>query len=349
MDLAHRDVTGVVTDVRLKNDAKRADVTVETADGERDFELRRFAFSQLLKFADMRKSHFKNEEGEIVHARANDVVDALDEQELVFKASPNAESADVPAVVSTRYVSLPSEEIADRARETITSMGYSDFDFYTLREGQVVEMRFEFEGEELEASNRQEVLGPGIQIRNSMFGASSLRVNSWYRIERCSNGMLLMVGEEPEYRRVHVGEEADIRELLDEQIRIRMENISEVLEDVDRTVEIDLSLDQQIEWLEAAAENRRITKTMAGEVAAGVLSHAGEDPAEWESEVLTIPDSEPDDEWNTGEENLWGFINAFTGYVEHNEVSDSASRDAVRVYNELLESETIDDVEAVAA
>lgn len=347
MDTPHYDVSGTVSHVSVVNDGKNADVEVVTSDDEmEELRLRRFAFSQLLKFTDLRKGDLTNDENEVLPDAGSKVAGEIAEQDLVLKTA--TENDQVVGVVSPMYVSLPSEEISNLVRETITSMGISDFEHQVEREGAVTEQIFRFADETTEVEVGDTIDG-GLFVRNSVFGASSLRINRYYTILACENGMVSRRSRSS-FRQVHMGDASDLREGVVEEIEAQVEHIWEDTDLIDTVATIEFPIADQIDFLDVLADNGRVTKEAAGVVGYKIIDSADLEHADFETDHFDFPEQiDNGQEWNTGTETVWGLINGFTGYAEHSEMSSqSALQDVQRTYNKLLEVEDEQDVFAIA-
>lgn len=347
MDLAHTEIRGGVESAEVHSKAKSASVNIDAEDnGYENVKVEPFAFSQMLKFTDLRKSDLKGEEGEVLPDAGAKVTEELADQSLVFKRATDTNN--VKGVVSPKYVSIPSEEVEQITRETITSMGLSDYDFTVNKTGTVVEMDFKFPNEQGSVGEVGDTLEAGIHIRNSVFGASSLRVNQYFTVLACENGML--VRDTDSFRQVHMGDPQELRELLVDRVEEAVENIWEEVEFIDTVATIHFPIEEQIEFLEELADSRRITKQAASNIGAKIIVEAGEELEDYEPETFSLPESFDNEQtWNTGEDNVWSLLNAFTGYAEHSQmISDSSLKQVQRVYNDLMRVEDEDDVKAVA-
>lgn len=345
MDTPHTEIPARVTSANVHSKAKTATVDLKTDDKTySDVELEPFAFSQLLKFTDLRKKDLKDEENDVLPDAGEIVVDGLSDRELRFKRSHETKS--VLAVVSSKYVSIPSEEVEQIVRETITSMGISEFEFDTVRTGSVVEMEFRFLNEDA-TMDVGDTLKAGLFIRNSVFGASSLRVNQYYNVLACSNGMI--VRNMDSFRKVHMGDFQKLRELLVERVETAVETIWEEVEFIDNIASIEFPIEDQIDLIDSLAENRRITKKAATNVAAKIITEAEMELDWFEPEHFDLPKTYEDDQtWNTGRADVWGLLNAFTGYAEYSQMmSRSSEKDIQRVYNDLMRVESADEIESV--
>lgn len=359
MDLPHNEVVGNVESIDVIDNARRAEL--DFGSEEHQFEgytTWKFGFSQLLKFADLRKSDLKetDKEGETyVKPDAGEMIlEGIDENQLVFKVDQDEER--VIAVVSTDYVSLPTEEVVDITRDALTSRGITDFEFHEVptRSRLVDEVEFRFEDESKELEEVGDVLDGGLYIRNSSFGASSLRVNRYYTILACGNGMLSRRSGS-EFRQVHMGDAESLRESLHNEVDAQVEALWDEVDFIEAVHGIEFPLESQLEFLDAISS--KITKRSANAMAGRIIHEAGLDLEEYseehneEYENLDIPTTKPngDQEWNTGEGNVWSLINAFTGYIQHSDLSsESTTTQMERVYNTIMEAEDADDVMAIA-
>lgn len=347
MDTPYYEVSGQVSDVTVVNDGKNANVMIDTGDENKEFQMRKFAFSQLLKFADFRKADLKSD-GQILPDAGHQIFEALEDQDLRFKVGQ--ENDKVIATVSPRYASINSEELENIVRETITSMGVSDFDHRVERTGMVTEQYFEFNDETAELEEVGDQLNAGLFVRNSVFGASSLRIQRYYTVLACSNGMVSQQSQSS-FRKVHMGDAEDLREQIVEEVEMQIENIWEDTDLIQHVATIEFPISEQIELVEKLAEEKKITKKAAGHIAQKIIDESDSDVEDFEIEQFSLPDEEYDGDqtWNTGREDVWGLLNAFTGYAQHSEtISQSALTDIQRVYNNMLEAENKNDVKAIA-
>lgn len=351
MDYDHNQAEVRVDELSPTDRGRTAIVTFSNDDNEfEQYSMRRFALSQLLKFASMRKADLKDENGEVLPDAGETVLEELEEDSLVFKFDKQAR--DVIGVVSPNYVSIPSEEVDDLVQQTIGRMGIAldETTKTTHRTGIVCEWEYRFTDESREVENVGDQLDAGIRLRNSVFGASSLRVNRFYTILACSNGMLSRQSQSS-FRKVHMGDPEELREMLVEEVETQVENIWEDTDLIENVHSIEFPLEDQIDFLEALAENRRITKKAAGSMAAHILTEGGEDLEDWRDEIeqFKLAQEVSEETWNTGDENVWGLLNAFTGYTTHSDISShSTIQDIERVYNQVLTSDDKQELLAVA-
>lgn len=339
LDVPHGEVRGKLIDVEFpttdegKPTVKTATLTVERPDGEEvERETTRFAFSQLLKFADLRKKDLKNAEGDVEPTADVQVLEGLVEQDmsksLVYKY--NKDSGRIIGVVSNKFMSIASGEVEQLVRETITSMGVSEFDV-EKDPGLVTRMDFVFTDDdgENELTEVGDTLRGGIHVRNSVFGASALTLGRYYVVLACSNGMKVRNTEES-FNQIHMGDMEEVRQAIVEETERQIEHLWDETELISNVATIDFEIHDQAEFLWKLAKDRKITKRAA------------------KAMIEEIQKDESD--WNTGREDVWGLINAFTGYVEHSDKpSDSSLRKLERVYQDLIEMEERDDVEALVS
>ena len=351
MDLRHTEAIGTLQEVRVKDGAKRAELDFETENEEFEgMETWRFGFSQLLKFASLRKGDLKDGEGEVIPDAGKKVLENIDENQLVFKIS---EDEKVIAVVSPDFVSIPTGEVKDIAQQVITEKGISDFEIKNRQTRSRLVDAFDvvFTNEEKEVEEVGDTLNGGLSFRNSSFGASSLRVNRYYLILACSNGMMSRQSGS-EFRQVHMGDAQDLRESVRNEIDAQIDALWEQTDLIERAHGLNFPIEEQLEFLNKLAGEGKITKRSASTMAGKILFEAGEDRSDYEDEYedLSIPETEPNGgTWNTGEGNVWSFVNAFTGFSTHSELSsESTLRQIERVYNDVMNAEDRDEIAAIA-
>lgn len=304
----------------------------------------RFGLTQLLKFAGFKKSDLRetvepDEEGAEPYTRTKPnademVLDALEDETLVFKIQQDHDEdqydGSVCSVVSPNYATINSDELDQLVQNTIAEMGVSDEpNRFVRRDGFVVEIDYSWDSAH-EVENVGDKVDGGISIRNSVFGASSLRVNKYYTILACQNGMRIRETEE-EFKQIHMGSANELREAFEQEIRNQIENIWEETNLIEQADSIEMSIEDQVEWVENLAENGRITKR-AGEA------------------IIEELEEGDDSEWNLGRDSAWNLVNAFTGYTTHNDemISDSARKQLERAYDRILHAEDRDELEAIA-
>lgn len=329
--------------------------TVDQADFEpvqfENYRTWRFGLTQLLKFAGFRKSDLREtvepeDEDQEPYTRTRPdasemVLNELEGQRLVFKIQQEHDDeqydGSVCSVVSPNYATLPSGELDQLVQNVIAEMGVSEEpNRYVRRDGFVVSIDYSWESEhevEAEPDNHEminETLGGGISIRNSVFGASSLRINKFYTILACRNGLRVRETEE-EFKQIHMGSANELREAFEQELRNQIENIWRETDLIEGSHAIEFPLEEQIEWVENLAENGRITKRAAEAI----------------TEEL---EKGEESQWNLGRSSAWNLVNAFTGYTTHNEemISDSARKQLERTYNDILYAEDRDELEALA-
>lgn len=344
LDLKHHEAIGTLEDVEVVDGGSRARIGFQSDDKTySDYKTWRFALSQLLKFADLRKSELKDDEGELLSDAGDQILEAVGDRNLVFKFN---RKQNVIGIVSEKFASISSGEVDQTVRETITSMGVSDFDVRS-EGGLTSSMDYTFDSTK-EVESVGDVVRGGIHVRNSVFGASALRVNTFYVILACSNGMKIRETERT-FNQIHMGSEEEIREALVEEVEEQIESIWNETDLIDTLGSIEIEVEDQIEFIETLAENRTITKQAAGVMIAHIVEGAGQDVSDFESDALDLPSEVSNNGWNTGRENAWGLINAFTGYTTHSELSsESTINQLERVYNRILQAEDADDLWNIA-
>lgn len=348
MDATHSESEGQITDISVLDQAKTARITfANNGETYSDYETNTFSFSQLLKFTSLRKSDLKDEEGEVISGAGSEIMDELEGEKLTFKFNDRQ----ILGVVSTDYVSIPTQEAVDMVRETITRMGVSDFEINhrTHTPKLVEEVDFVF-GEDYQknVASAGDTLQGGIQLRNSVFGASSLRANHFYTILACTNGMVVNRSQK-DARHVHMGDSQELREWLVDNVEEMVEHIWETTDLIEDLSYIEFPIEDQIRLLEDLAENRKITKSAASVMATAIIAESGYDAEDLEIEAFEINGDIPGETFNTGDETIWGFLNAFTGYATHSELSShSTLRQLERTYNQILQAEDREALEALA-
>lgn len=324
IDPPHASIHGDLKEIDLGSSVRNATVTIDDGDEQYTKETTRFAFSQMLKFADLRKKDLKNDEGEIDPMADVMILDKLEDEDLTFKF--NTESGRIIGVVSEKFMSISTGEVEQIVRETITSMGVTEFDI-NKDGGLVSHLEFEFSGEEHEVEDVGDILRGGIHIKNSQFGAAALTFSKYYVILACENGMTIPESERS-FKQIHMGDLNEVRETIQEETVRQVENIWDETDLIQQTASISMPVKEQAEVLWKLAVDRKITKRSA--------------------ERMIEEIQKEDSEWNAGREDIWGLINAFTGYVEHSQKpSDSSKRKLERVYQDLIRMQDKDQVESM--
>lgn len=354
LDTDHTDVLAQLTGIEFDADSQtRADVHFETVapenhDPEEDGEFEsdtfegyrtyRFALSQLLKFADLKKRQLKEEvhpdgEGDPYYVTREDasemVMDGLDSDTFLFKVNENGSDNQVCSIVSPRYATLLSEEVDNLVQTKLGEMGIEEPQRKVRRRGFVVELDYTWD-DQVEMPEVGDTLSAGISVRNSAFGASSLRVDKYYTVLACDNGMRVKQGGK-EIRYNHVGDASELRQEFETVLEQEVDELWEETNFIDRVGSIEMELEDQVEYVEQLGEEGRITKTAAEYIA---------------SELEEGEESE----WNLGRENAWNIVNALTGYETHGdgtgaEISDSSRQRIERTYNQILQAESESDLD----
>lgn len=324
IDPPHASIHGDLTDIELDGSVRNATVTVSDGDNEYKKETTRFAFSQMLKFAGLRKRDLKDEEGEVEPMADVEILDNLEEEDLVYKFNTN--SGRIIGVVSSKFMSISTGEVEQIVRETISSMGISEFDI-NKDGGLVSHLEFDFTNEEHKVENVGDVLRGGIHVKNSQFGAAALTFSRYYVVLACENGMTIPKAERS-FKQIHMGDLQEVRETIQDETRRQIENIWDDTDLIKKTASIEMSIVDQAEFLWKLAVDQKITKRSAKRMIEEIQKE--------------------DSEWNSGRENIWGLINAFTGYVEHSQKpSDSSIRKLERVYQDLIRMKEKEQVESM--
>lgn len=362
LDHSHQEVEAQLMDIEFDRGSQtRANVSFVShrEDGDdlvfEDYRTWRFALTQILKFAGVRKGELKEEDDEgntfTKENAAEMVLDGLEEETFVFKIKQGTDKyedceGEVLGVVSTNYCSISTGELDDMVNQTLGQMGISGDDMTrnVRRRGYVSEIDYSWKSEH-EVESVGDTLDGGITIRNSVFGASSLRVGKFYTVLACQNGMVIQ-GTEKELRQVHMGDAEELREKFRNEVEAQVEEIWEETNLIERAGSIDFPAPKQIEFLRKLGENGRITKTSAGSMIRHIINDHDLDEEELEDEIgdIKVPEAVMGD-YNLGRENAWNLVNVMTGYTTHeSDVSDSSRKKLQRVYDSILKSEDQDDV-----
>lgn len=371
LDEKHLEMEGQLIDISFDEDSQtRADVTFvrEVEDGEdiviENARTWRFPLTQILKFAGLRKSDLKekyidadgNEAWRTKDDAAQMVLDGIEEESLTFKYKDERMSGredkrpELLAVVSNNYVTIPSDKLDDLMNQTLGAMGVTGDDMQRTikRRGYVVELDYTWPTEQ-EVEKVGDTLNGGIAIRNSVFGASSLRVNKFFTVLACSNGMLVK-DTEKSFRQIHMGDESELEEAFINEVEVQIENLWEETDLIECVGGIEFPLQEQLEFVDTLAKNGKITKKSAGVVMANLIDGLEGDRDDFEEllEDYSVPDAVRGN-WNVGRTNAWNLVNAFTGYVTHSDMVSNSSRNKMeRVYNDILYAKSKDEVLAVA-
>lgn len=351
LDEKHQEVDGQLINIEFDNDSQtRADVTFAKEQEETDdlvfdnYRTWRFGLTQLLKFAGVRKSELKekrtNDEGNDYYVTRDDaknmVLEGIEEDALVFKFKDENMSdrddgrGELLSVVSENYTTIPSARLDDIVNETLGELGITGDDMtrQIRRRGFVVEIDYRWDSHH-EVEEVNDVVDGGISIRNSVFGASSLRVNKFYTILACQNGMRIRDTERT-FNQIHMGDRQELEDAFRQEVKAQFESIWEETELIKTVGSIEFELEDQIEFVEELMENGKITKRSG------------------KSMIEELEKGE-ESEWNLGRDNAWNIVNAFTGYTTHSDmVSTSSAKDLERVYDRILKSEDKEEVLAVA-
>lgn len=299
----------------------------------------RFGLQQILKFAGLRKKDLVDPEAEDGRPTRDDaeelVMEELEDERLVFKIQQEHDDDQydgaVLSVVSPKYATVSSNELDERVQQIVAEAGITEEPNRKIqRTGFVVEIDYTWESDH-EVEDVGDMVDGGISIRNSAFGASSLRVNKYYTVLACQNGMRVRQSER-EFRQLHMGSSQELLEAFEEEVRSQLEDLWEETELIRTSAAIEFPLEDQIEWVEELAERGRITKRAAEAI----------------TEEL---EKGEDSDWNLGRDNAWNLVNAITGYATHNRdmTSNSSQKQLERAYNAVLQADDREELEAMVA
>jgi len=327
MDRNHYQKEGTVENVEFPVDnVARATLDFRKEDdGEvnEGFEMIRFATDEMLKFADTKKGTLKEkrEEGEDI---GEFVQERLDGETLKFLYTPGHK---VLGVVSPDFQAIPTERVDDLVTDEIARQGIEleDKTVESVGSAEIITRVTYTLGEATEVEDVGDGISAGLTIENSVFGARALRLDKFYEVLACENGMTLPQ-EERVFRQVHMGDREMIEEDFTKAVGQEIWTLWEDLDLIEKVNDIHFPEEEQVEWLENLVEEDRLTQKASD----------------------AIQEAIEEGEYNSGGDSVWSLINAFTGRAEHEEVSRSEMQTLEKLYTELLTAEEKEEVLAIA-